>query len=101
MEKLLRSCRGINKIYLLIRPKRDQDINARLEKIINEPIFDKIRNEFPKDLNKINPILGDITSEDLGISTTDREILIREVSIVFHSAATTRVNINDFLFLNE
>jgi fatty acyl-CoA reductase len=92
VEKLLRSCNGIKNIYLLIRPKRNQDINSRLEKIICEPLFDKLRDECPNVLNKIIPILGDITSEDLGISATDREILIREVSIVFHSAATIRVN---------
>jgi len=30
VEKLLRSCPGIETIYLLIRPKKDQDVHARL-----------------------------------------------------------------------
>lgn len=38
VEKLLRSCPGIKKIYLLIRPKRGQDIHARLGEIIDSPV---------------------------------------------------------------
>lgn len=94
VEKLLRSCRGIKNIYLLIRPKRDQDITSRLKKMINEPIFNKLRDESPNDLNKLIPISGDVTSNDLGISEIDRKTLIRNVTIVFHSAATVKVHLN-------
>lgn len=90
MEKLLRSCPGIKNIYLLIRPKRGQEINARLSELLNGPLFDKLRKERPNDLNKIIPIQGDITSDELGISETDQALLSRNVSIVFHSAATVK-----------
>lgn len=36
------------------------------------------------------PIPGDITLPGLGISKLDLEMLIRDVSIVFHSAATVK-----------
>lgn len=39
---------------------------------------------------KIVPIAGDVTEPELGISAADRETLIRDVSIVFHSAATVK-----------
>jgi len=42
------------------------------------------------DLHKIVPILGDITEPELGISNADQNILIEEVSVVFHSAATVK-----------
>jgi fatty acyl-CoA reductase len=90
VEKLLRSCPGIKNIFLLIRPKRGQEINARLSEILNAPLFDKLRKERPNDLNKIIPIHGDITSEELGISEADQALLSRTVSIVFHSAATVK-----------
>ncbi|CRK97592.1 CLUMA_CG010977, isoform A [Clunio marinus] len=90
VEKLLRSCPGIKNIYLLIRPKRGQEINSRLSEIINGPLFDKLRKERPNDLNKIIPIHGDITSEELGISEADQALLSRTVSVVFHSAATVK-----------
>jgi fatty acyl-CoA reductase len=34
IEKLLRSCPDIAKIYLLIRPKKELDINERLKKML-------------------------------------------------------------------
>lgn len=90
VEKLLRSCPGIKNIYLLIRPKRGQEINSRLSEIVNGPLFDKLRKERPNDLSKIIPIHGDITSEELGISEDDQALLSRSVSVVFHSAATVK-----------
>lgn len=90
VEKLLRSCPGIKSIFLLIRPKRGQEINLRLSEILNGPLFDKLRKERPNDLNKIIPIHGDITSEELGISEADQALLSRTVSVVFHSAATVK-----------
>lgn len=38
VEKLLRSCPGIKNIYLLMRPKRGQDVNARLEELTDSPV---------------------------------------------------------------
>jgi alcohol-forming fatty acyl-CoA reductase len=35
IEKLLRSCPGINKIFLLVRPKKGKDITERLDVIQN------------------------------------------------------------------
>lgn len=90
VEKLLRSCPGIKNIFLLVRPKRGQEINLRLSEILNGPLFDKLRKERPNDLNKIIPIHGDITSEELGISEADQALLSRMVSVVFHSAATVK-----------
>lgn len=90
IEKLLRSCPGIKNIYLLMRPKRGAEINTRLNEILNSQLFDKLRKERPNDLNKIIPILGDITSEDLGISESDQNLLSETINIVFHSAATVK-----------
>jgi alcohol-forming fatty acyl-CoA reductase len=90
VEKLLRSCPGIKAIYVLIRPKKGQEINVRLNEIVKSPLFDKLRKERPNDLNKIIPIHGDITSNELGISQNDQTLLCENVSVVFHSAATVK-----------
>ncbi|TMW48389.1 hypothetical protein DOY81_006518 [Sarcophaga bullata] len=90
VEKLLRSCPDIKNIYLLIRPKRGQEVSARLNELLDAPLFEKLRREKPKDLSKVIPISGDITSEELGISESDQALLRRNVSIVFHSAATVK-----------
>ncbi|XP_030368978.1 putative fatty acyl-CoA reductase CG5065 [Scaptodrosophila lebanonensis] len=90
VEKLLRSCPDIRNIYLLIRPKRGQEVSARLTELLNAPLFESLRREKPKELSKVIPISGDITSEELGISESDQALLCRTVSIVFHSAATVK-----------
>lgn len=38
LEKLLRSCPGVSKIYLLIRPKRGQDTQERLQQLLCSPV---------------------------------------------------------------
>ncbi|XP_039953324.1 putative fatty acyl-CoA reductase CG5065 [Bactrocera neohumeralis] len=90
VEKLLRSCPDIKNIYLLIRPKRGQEVSARLNELLNAPLFETLRREKPKELSKVIPISGDITSEELGICENDQALLCRTVSIVFHSAATVK-----------
>jgi fatty acyl-CoA reductase len=120
LEKLLRSCPGVSKIYLLIRPKKGQDAHERLKLLLCSPVscisfrfppdpsggesgfssdasfflslqlFDPIRKSRPTDLHKVLPIEGDITQPELAISPNDRLTLARTVNIVFHSAATIK-----------
>ena len=38
IEKLLRSCQGIDKIYVLIRPSRTKNVESRLRDLINSQV---------------------------------------------------------------
>ena len=38
LEKLLRSCAYVGKIYLLMRPKKDEDISTRLRKLFDDSV---------------------------------------------------------------
>ena len=38
IEKLLRSCPNVDKVYLLVRPKRNQDIEQRVEDLAKSPV---------------------------------------------------------------
>lgn len=38
IEKLLRSCPNVNKIFMLMRPKKSQDIDQRVEEICKCPV---------------------------------------------------------------
>lgn len=53
-------------------------------------LFDKLRKERPHELSKIVPVAGDVTEHELGISEADQNTLAKNVSIVFHSAATVK-----------
>ena len=45
VEKLLRSCSGIENIYLLIRSKKNVNIKDRHLKVKNSPAFDLLRKK--------------------------------------------------------
>ena len=90
VEKLLRSCNEVKCIYVLLRPKKGLDVKSRLRELLDVKIFDKIRDCSPSSLNKVLAIEGDITLPGLGISDADLKALVRDVSIVFHSAATVK-----------
>ncbi|GAB1866560.1 Fatty acyl-CoA reductase [Camponotus japonicus] len=90
IEKLLRTCPGVASIYLLVRPKKGKDVHQRTEEIFDDPLFVKLRDEQPKFRHQIVAIAGDCSQPNLGISSQDRTTIIREVSIVFHVAATVR-----------
>ncbi|KAH9423286.1 hypothetical protein DERP_003564 [Dermatophagoides pteronyssinus] len=84
LEKILRQC-SIERIYVLIRNKYSETSQQRLAKLLqSSPVFALHQSKF----DKIHAINGDITAKDLGISIEDRQKLINEVNIVFHSAAT-------------
>lgn len=37
---------------------------------------------------KVKPLAGDVGQDGLGLSSTDREMLVQKVNVIFHSAAT-------------
>jgi fatty acyl-CoA reductase len=89
IEKLLRSCADIKKIYLLMRPLKEKTIEERLKMILELPLFDVLHKINPKLLDKLIPIAGDVTELDLGMSSNDIKRM-KNVSIVFHTAASVR-----------
>ncbi|KAM0734003.1 putative fatty acyl-CoA reductase [Formica fusca] len=90
LEKLLRSCPRVATIFVLIRPKGNLSIEERLRELLENPVFNKIRSEFPGALNKISPVKGDVSMPEMGHQPEDKDMLIQQVNIVFHSAATVR-----------
>uniref|UniRef100_A0A6G1SDH4 Fatty acyl-CoA reductase n=1 Tax=Aceria tosichella TaxID=561515 RepID=A0A6G1SDH4_9ACAR len=92
LEKLLRSCRGIKKIYVLLRPKRGVEVKERLEILKKSELFFKVREskDGQAQLDKIIPIEGDITRPAFGLAEEDINLLSDEISLIFHSAATVK-----------
>jgi len=90
LEKLLRDCRGITNIYVLLRSKQGVDPRRRVEELTNSVVFSRLRRENESLFQKIIPVSGDVTMPGLGISPSDERKLEQQVSIVFHVAATIR-----------
>ncbi|KAJ8024070.1 Fatty acyl-CoA reductase 1 [Holothuria leucospilota] len=91
VEKLLRSCSDLEKIYVLIRPKKGVDPVKRLQNEFGDcELFRHVRRYNPDYVRKIIPVSGDLTKIDLGLSSSDVRLLQNEVSVVFHVAATIK-----------
>ncbi|KAG5337752.1 FACR1 reductase, partial [Acromyrmex heyeri] len=87
IEKLLRSCPDISMIYVMIRSQKDKSPENRLDEMLESPLYDRIKKEVPNFRIKIVPIAGDCNIKGLGLSKTDRNMLIKKVAIIFHIAA--------------
>lgn len=53
-------------------------------------LYDQLKTEQPDVLEKLQAITGDVDQEDLGMRTSDRELLENCIHVVFHSAATVK-----------
>ena len=109
IEKILRSCPNVSsititivvcviinvylfkvgKVYLLMRPKKGKEIKERLQELTKNSVFTVLLEQTSEDIfNKLVPVAGDVGEENLGLSAADRQMLINNVNIVIHSAAT-------------
>lgn len=55
-------------------------------------LFDRLQEEQPGFAEKIIAINSDLTQPELDLSKEDQSILIENINIVFHCAATIRFN---------
>lgn len=101
IEKLLRSCPDINKIFILIRPKKGKEASERLEVLKSQSVYNRLKVENPNALNKMVAIAGDVTLIGLGLSE-DSIKEMANVSVIFHSAASVRFDdyLKDAIILN-
>ena len=53
-------------------------------------LFDTLRSEQPAVFDKVVPVAGDIMDPDMGLSKEDTQLLVENVAVVFHLAATIR-----------
>lgn len=89
-EKLLWEVEHLERIYLMIRHRKGKEPSERLPGLINDPIFNRIREKCPEAFKKLTVVAGDMMMENLGMSDEDLETVCEKVSIVIHSAATVK-----------
>ncbi|XP_076862675.1 fatty acyl-CoA reductase 1 isoform X1 [Brachyhypopomus gauderio] len=90
VEKLLRSCPGVNTLYLFVRPKAGQSMQERVHDMLKCKLFDRVREDDPNFHQKIMPISSELMQPGLALSPADVEKLTSCINIVFHCAATIR-----------
>ncbi|CAO1428032.1 unnamed protein product [Diamesa serratosioi] len=87
VEKLLRDCASLNKIYILMRMKKGVSARERYEDYVHDKIFDRIRDSLPSQLTKLKLIKGDLTKEGLDLDQNDEIELSENLDVIFHCAA--------------
>ncbi|XP_075898696.1 fatty acyl-CoA reductase 1 isoform X3 [Nelusetta ayraudi] len=102
LEKLLRSCPGVNAAYVMVRPKAGQSPHARISDMVNCKLFERLQEEQPGFAEKIIAVNSDLTQPELNLSKEDQSVLAENVNVVFHCAATVRFNepLKDAMQLN-
>ena len=127
VEKLLRCCPDIERIYLLIRPLPNKDADQRRRELIDNEVRVRFFVKFlfhqfelssillasiasaqvfkllsPQVFDKIVAVSGDVTLPGFGLSLSNLQLLIDHVSIVFNVAATGALeeNLNEALETN-
>ncbi|KOX74314.1 Fatty acyl-CoA reductase 1 [Melipona quadrifasciata] len=90
LEKILRTCAEISKLYILVREKKNVGIEDRMKELFENEVFDRLRESNPNYMEKLVLIYGDLQKEDLGISPENRRCLIENVNIIIHNASIVR-----------
>ncbi|CAG4949732.1 unnamed protein product [Parnassius apollo] len=87
VEKLFRSC-NVNKVFLLLRSKKDKNAQQRAKDILMDPVFDSLHKHRPEFVNNVLALEGNVSKIRLGLNSTDWNTLAEQVNFIFHAAAT-------------
>ncbi|XP_039155581.1 probable fatty acyl-CoA reductase 4 [Eucalyptus grandis] len=96
VEKILRIQPNVKKMFLHIRATDKQSAIRRLhEELLQKKLFDVLREKWAENFNsiveKLSPIPGDVSCENLGVHNFDlRSEMWKEIDIIVNSAATTK-----------
>ncbi|XP_014210111.1 fatty acyl-CoA reductase 1-like [Copidosoma floridanum] len=90
VEKIIRVCPGLKALYIVVRQKGTDTLEEKMEKYFQHIIFGRLRNSQPDFARKVVTIKGDLKNERLGMSESDRALLINELDVIVHSGATTK-----------
>ncbi|XP_047038869.1 putative fatty acyl-CoA reductase CG5065 [Helicoverpa zea] len=89
VERLLSTCPEVGRLHLLMRDKKGHSPHKRLAQLKQSQVFDNVRARDPRQLEKLCVVSGDVSKPQLGMEA-DGMAQLKEVSIVFHSAATLK-----------
>ncbi|XP_070499596.1 fatty acyl-CoA reductase 1-like [Chironomus tepperi] len=90
VEKLLRDCKKLKNIYILLRSKKGDGLAKRFENFKNSIVFNNVRKMDASIFDKLIPVEGDLMEPKMGISESDEEHLAKNLNIIIHCAASVR-----------
>jgi nucleoside-diphosphate-sugar epimerase len=98
LETILRTLPEVERIHLLIRPRRDEHGRSRTaaatlqKEVLSSSAFDTLRQRSASSLDadvaaRVTAVAGDLTKEQLGLSVGDYQHLSETVDIIINSGA--------------
>lgn len=87
LEKLLRSCPKIEKIYVVIRSKNEKNPESRFEEIFECPIFKNLKTSNPSILKKVHLLVGDAQAPNFGFNQETTQLIKNKINIVINNAS--------------
>jgi fatty acyl-CoA reductase len=91
IEKVLRTCPGVKKMYLIVRSKSNKNSKERLKQIFSGPLFELVKKQQGDAVfDKVEAVAGDLSAPNLGLAEADRKKLTEETEIIYHSGASVR-----------
>ncbi|XP_058116417.1 fatty acyl-CoA reductase wat [Anopheles ziemanni] len=96
LEKILR-CLCVRKVFLLIRPKNSRRPEERLQELLKDAIFDKLRQETSTErllerLEAVEISLGASDPTGLGIDPGTEERLLQQTEVILNVLASVKFN---------
>jgi nucleoside-diphosphate-sugar epimerase len=94
VEKILRDAPDVSRIYLLIRPSKEDSAEERFDReVLGSTVFDRLRRDHgaafqDRMRQKVVAVSGDLTHDRMGVDPAVYARLTTEVDIVINSAAT-------------
>lgn len=92
--KLLKEFPDLAAVYVLVRPKKNQTPQDRLNKeVLSSPCFQPLRDavgdaEWKRRAALVVPCVGDILEDRLGLSDADHTMITASTNFIVHLAAT-------------
>eukprot|EP01061_Rhynchopus_euleeides_P033390 TRINITY_DN5594_c0_g1_i1.p1 TRINITY_DN5594_c0_g1~~TRINITY_DN5594_c0_g1_i1.p1 ORF type:complete len:583 (+),score=286.93 TRINITY_DN5594_c0_g1_i1:68-1750(+) len=99
VEKILRSLPRVEKLYLLIRPKKGVETQKRLEaELFESPVMGRLKEQYGEEnfkkifREKVVAVEGSLTDDRLGMTEEVYQTLVDNCTMIFHLAATIDFN---------
>eukprot|EP00884_Botryococcus_braunii_P002435 jgi/Botrbrau1/12192/Bobra.0186s0098.1 len=90
---LLRLCPGVEKVYVAIRPKRNQDPSERLKKLFQDPMFSNLEKDNSGVFDKVEVLPVSLEERDCGIDQRRLRLLNESITHVIHCASAIRFDL--------
>lgn len=79
-----------------MRPKRSLSAHDRMNKVLCGPLFHELHKQAasggPNVFSKVHVVEGDLEQPGIGLSAADRQMLVSDVDIIMHSAASLNLD---------